>query len=69
MKIVTQKARFRQTVINYAEKYGVTKGANRYDVTRQYIYRWKKRMKERSSRLWTNLISHIVTQISIQNKN
>ena len=31
------------TPINYAEKYGVTKGANRYDVTRQYIYRWKKR--------------------------
>ena len=69
MKTVTQKARFRQAVINYAEKYDVTKGANRYDVTRQYIYRWKKRMKERSSRLWTNLISHIVTQISIQNKN
>ena len=43
MKTVTQKARFRQAVINYAEKYGVTKGANRYDVTRQYIYRWKKR--------------------------
>ena len=39
MKTVTQKARFHQTVINYAEKYGVTKGANRYDVTRQYIYR------------------------------
>ena len=26
MKTVTQKARFRQAVINYAEKYGVTKG-------------------------------------------
>ncbi len=43
MKTVTQKARFRQAVINYAEKYGVTRGANSYDVTRQYIYRWKKR--------------------------
>ena len=38
MKAVTQKARFRQTVINYAEKHGVTRSANRYDVTRQYIY-------------------------------
>lgn len=26
MKTVTQKARFRQAVINYAEKHGVTKG-------------------------------------------
>ena len=43
MKTVTQKAKFRQAVINYAEKYGVTKGANRYNVTRQYIYRWKKK--------------------------
>ena len=51
MKTVTQKARFRQAVINYAEKYGVTKGANRYDVTRQYIYRWKRGMVERYTRL------------------
>ena len=69
MKTVTQKAKFRQAVINYAEKYGVTKGANRYDVTRQYIYRWKKRMKGHSNHLWTNLISHTVTQINTQNRN
>lgn len=43
MKTVTQKARFRQAIILYADKYGVTKAANRYDVNRQYIYRWKKR--------------------------
>ncbi len=43
MKTVTQKARYRQAIIKYAEKYGVTKAANRYDVNRQYIYRWKKR--------------------------
>ena len=43
MKTVTQKARFRQAIIEYANKYGVTKAANRYDVNRQYIYRWKKR--------------------------
>ena len=33
MRTVTQKARFRQAVINYAEKYGVTRSANRYDGT------------------------------------
>ena len=43
MKTVTQKARYRQAIIKYAEKYGVTKAANRYNVNRQYIYRWKKR--------------------------
>ena len=43
MKTVTQKARFRQAVINYAEKHGVIRRANRYDVTGQYIYRWEKR--------------------------
>ena len=35
--------RFRQAVITYSEKYGVTKAAIRYRVNRQYIYRWKKR--------------------------
>ena len=43
MTTVTQKARYRQAIIQYAEKHGVTKAANRYDVNRQYIYRWKKR--------------------------
>ena len=42
METVTQKARFRQSVINYAEKHGVIRRANRYDVTRQYIYCWEK---------------------------
>ena len=43
MKSVTQKTRYRQAIIKYAEKYGVTKAANRYNVNRQYIYRWKNR--------------------------
>lgn len=34
---------FRQALILYSEKYGVTKAAVRYNVNRQYIYRWKKR--------------------------
>ena len=69
MKTVTQKARFRQAVINYAEKYGVTKGANRYDVTRQYIYRWKKDITEHFFHLRTNHIDHTATQISTRSKN
>ena len=43
MNTITQTMRFRQAVITYSEKYGVTKAAIRYQVNRQYIYRWKKR--------------------------
>ena len=35
--------RYRQSLIKYAEKYGVTKAAIRYKTNRQYIYRWKRR--------------------------
>lgn len=35
--------KFRQALIKYAMKNGVTKAAIRYDVNRQYVYRWLKR--------------------------
>lgn len=34
---------FRQALINYSLKYGVTKAAIRYKTNRQYVYRWLKR--------------------------
>lgn len=43
MNTVTQTMRFRQSLLNYAEKYGVTKAAIKYNVNRQYVYRWKCR--------------------------
>ena len=43
MNTVTQKMKFRQSLIKYSEKHGVTKAAIKYNVNRQYIYRWKKR--------------------------
>ena len=43
MKTVTQNILYRQALISYAEKYGVTKAAIRYKTNRQYIYRWLKR--------------------------
>ena len=49
--------RFRQSLLKYAEKYGVTKAAIKYKVNRQYVYRWRKRydgtlesLRERSHR-------------------
>ena len=39
----TQTMRYRQALINYANKHGVTKAAIRYKTNRQYSYRWIKR--------------------------
>ena len=39
MNKITQEMRFRQAVIEYSLKYGVTKAAIRYKTNRQYIYR------------------------------
>lgn len=43
MKTVTQTMLYRQAIIKYAEKHGVTKAAIRYKMNPQYIYRWRKR--------------------------
>lgn len=43
MVTITQDMRFRLALFRYADKYGVTQAAIRYQVNRQYIYRWKNR--------------------------
>lgn len=43
MKTVTQTKLYRQALIRYAKKKGVTKAAIGYKTNRQYIYRWLKR--------------------------
>lgn len=43
MNTITQTMLFRQSLINYAKKNGVTKTAIKYNTNRQYIYRWLKR--------------------------
>lgn len=43
MNKITQTMRFRQAVIEYANKHTVTQAAIRYRLNRQYIYRWRKR--------------------------
>ena len=42
-KKISQKERYRQSLIRYAMKYGVTKAAIKYETNRQYVYRWMKR--------------------------
>lgn len=43
MNTITQTILFRQSLIEYSFKYGVTKAAIKYKTNRQYIYRWRKR--------------------------
>ena len=43
MKTETQTMLYRQALIKYSLKYGVTKAAIRYKTNRQYVYRWRKR--------------------------
>ena len=57
MNKITQDMQFRQSLLIYASKYGVTKAAIRYKVNRQYVYRWQRRydgtwesLKDRSHR-------------------
>ena len=43
MNSVTQDMRYRQSLLKYSLKYGVTKAAIKYKTNRQYIYRWLRR--------------------------
>ena len=43
MTTVTQTMKYRQALIKYSQKHGVTKAAIRYKTNRQYIYRWLRR--------------------------
>lgn len=43
MNIIAQEARFRQRVVKYAEKHGVTEASIRHKVSRMSVYRWRAR--------------------------
>jgi len=43
MKSVTQDMRFRQSLMQYAEKYGVSRASRKYNKSRSYIYFWQAR--------------------------
>ena len=43
MDIITQTAYWRQRLVRYAQKHGVTNAANRYRVSRKTVYKWQKR--------------------------
>ena len=42
-KSITQDMAYRQSLMKYAEKYGVGRASRKYNKSRSYIYFWKKR--------------------------
>ena len=72
MTTVTQKARYRQAIIQYADKHGVTKAANRYDVTKliaSISIAGRNAMTEHYNHSQTDPTDRITTQISTLWKN
>jgi len=43
MNSITQDMKFRQSLMKYAEKNGVSKASRKYNKARSYIYFWKSR--------------------------
>ncbi len=43
MKTSNQLVKYRLSMINYAQKFGVSQTAIKYNTNRQYVYRWLKR--------------------------
>lgn len=42
-KSITQDMRYRQSLLKYAEKYGVSRASRKYNKSRSYIYFWRSR--------------------------
>lgn len=54
MNSKTQDMKFRQSLIKYAEKYGVSRASRKYNKTRSFIYFWKSR--------WDGSVESLATQ-------
>ena len=42
-KRITQDMAYRQSLMKYTEKYGVSRASRKYNKSRSYIYFWKQR--------------------------
>ena len=72
MNKITQDMRFKQVVIEYSLKYGVTKAAIRYKTSRQNIYRWRQKydgtvqsLADRSHRPHSHPKQHTADEIEL----
>ena len=54
MSIITQDMKHRQSLMKYAEKYGVSRASRKYNKARSYIYFWRSR--------WDGSVESLATQ-------
>ena len=54
MNSITQDMKYRQSLMKYSEKYGVSKASRKYNKSRSYIYFWLKR--------WDGSVESLATQ-------
>ena len=43
MNSITQDMKYRQSLLAYAQKYGVSRASRKYNKSRSYIYFWRAR--------------------------
>ena len=72
MAILTQDVLFKQAVMRDAQRRGVTKAAQRYKMTRQWIYYWLRRydgtlesLRERSRRPHSHPNQHTEEELTL----
>ncbi|MFQ9122957.1 MAG: helix-turn-helix domain-containing protein [Ruminococcus bicirculans (ex Wegman et al. 2014)] len=68
MNIIAQEAHFRQRVVKYSNKKGVTEASRRYHVSRQAIYEWRARYDGTWKSLKEKVTVHIIIQMNIQQR-
>lgn len=76
MKIITQELRYKQPVIKYSQKYGVTKATIKFKENRKTIYRWIEKydgtlesLKNKSIRQHHNPKEHTAEEIKKMTTN
>ena len=69
---ITQKLKYKQSVIKFSYKYGVTKAAIRFSENRRTIYRWRNRydgtlesLKDKSRRPYHHPNEHTKEEINL----
>ena len=65
MNSITQDMKFRQSLMNYAKKYGVSRASRKYNKSRSYIYFWLKRWDGSVGPLQLNHADRIIIPMSI----
>lgn len=69
---ITQKLKYKQSVIKFSYKYGVTKAAIKFEESRRTIYRWRERydgtlesLKDKSRRPHSHPNQHTEEEIRL----